>query len=152
MFGFVATAGIAVYELRNSQLYEAAMHRAKHLEVQVGMRGSAHPYGTTGLFGERPPMYIGKEGETLPFLFNTVKHDRGLALIYGAALGAWTYLAVYGLLGLPVPMGLWPSRPAELLRVAALLAGVFVAIYAIRSFRHHDAARQSRPYRKPSGG
>jgi hypothetical protein len=145
LFGLAATTGIAVYELRNSQLYEAAMHRAKHLEEQLGMRGSVEPYGKAGLFGERPPAYVGKNGAALPFFLCTVQHDRGLALIYGAALGAWTYLMIYGLLGLPVPMGLWTPCSADRLRVAALLAGMIVAIRAFRRFKHHDATRQKRP-------
>ena len=42
--GFFTTVGIVVYELRNSQLYEAAIHRAKVLEKRLrGDASSASP-------------------------------------------------------------------------------------------------------------
>lgn len=56
--GLIATLGIAVYELRNSQLYEAAMHRAKYLEAVFGCWPSADhlpPGRYGGVFTERLP-------------------------------------------------------------------------------------------------
>src|SRR5262245_45561319 len=52
VLGFIATLGITIYELRNSQLYEAAMHRAKTLETRLQMKGSSPEDGIAGLFGE----------------------------------------------------------------------------------------------------
>lgn len=58
--GLIATVGIMLYELRNSQLYEAAMHRAKDLERRLGMQSSTANWDEGGLFSERPP-YVSAE-------------------------------------------------------------------------------------------
>ncbi len=81
--GLVATLGILVYELRNTQLHDAAVARAATLEGALGLEGG-------GLFGSRP-----KEGFRLLGVFE-ISHDRGLGLVYAAALGGWTYLVVWG--------------------------------------------------------
>ncbi len=81
--GLVATLGILVYELRNTQLYDASVARAGSLEGALGLEGG-------GLFGGRP-----KEGFRLLGTFE-ISHDRGLGLVYAAALGGWTYLVVWG--------------------------------------------------------
>ena len=81
--GLVATLGILVYELRNTQLYDAAVARAGVLEGALGLEGG-------GLYGGRP-----KEGFRLLGAFE-ISHDRGLGLVYAAALGGWTYLVVWG--------------------------------------------------------
>ena len=67
--GLVATLGVFLYELRNSQLYTAAAGRAAAIEQQLGLSGG-------GLDA----------------------HDRGLPLVYGAALAGWSYLVAWGLL------------------------------------------------------
>ena len=54
LMGFWATLGIAVYELRNSQLYEAATHRAKELEKLLRLDSTTEDATKRGLFGERP--------------------------------------------------------------------------------------------------
>ncbi len=81
--GFVATVGILVYELRNTQLYDAAVARAGVLEGALGLEGG-------GLFGGRP-----KEGFRLFGAFE-ISHDRALGLVYAAALGGWSYLIAWG--------------------------------------------------------
>jgi hypothetical protein len=81
--GLVATLGILIYELRNTQLYDAAVVRAGLLEGALGLEGG-------GLFGGRP-----KGGFRLLGGFE-ISHDRGLGLVYAAALGGWTYLAAWG--------------------------------------------------------
>ena len=68
LLGLVATLGILIYELGNSQVYRELVERATELEQQLGL----------GLLAAR--------------------HDRGLGLVYGAALAGWTYLVVWGLL------------------------------------------------------
>jgi hypothetical protein len=86
--GLLATLGILTYELRNTQLYDYALARAKALESDLGL----------GLYREQPA------GELTVFGFVTAAHDRGLALVYGAAVGGWTYLVAWGALhvaGLP---------------------------------------------------
>jgi hypothetical protein len=81
--GLVATVGILVYELRNTQLYDAAVARAGTLEGALQLAGG-------GLFGARP-----REGFRLLGAFE-ISHDRALGLVYAAALGGWSYLVVWG--------------------------------------------------------
>ena len=81
--GLVATIGILVYELRNTQLHDAALARAGRLEGALGLEGG-------GLFGGRP-----REGFSLVGAFE-ISHDRALGLVYAAALGGWSYLVAWG--------------------------------------------------------
>jgi hypothetical protein len=70
VLGLVATLGVYLYELRNSQLYVAAAARTREIERQLEL--------PDGLVAE---------------------HDSGLlALVYGAALAGWSYLVTWGLL------------------------------------------------------
>ena len=69
VLGLVATVGVYLYELRNSELYRAAAARTHEIEQQLELPG--------GLM---------------------VEHDSGLvALVYGAALAGWSYLVTWGL-------------------------------------------------------
>jgi hypothetical protein len=90
VLGLVATAGVFVYELRNSQISAAFHARAQELERRLGLGSVAGAPG--GLFSERP----GITQRLLGFL--TVSHGHGLALVYAAALGGWGYLVGWGLL------------------------------------------------------
>jgi hypothetical protein len=69
VLGLVATLGIFLYELRNSQLYATAARHAKDLERQLQLSGGGFD-----------------------------AHDRGLSLVYGAALAGWSYIVSWGLL------------------------------------------------------
>ncbi len=69
VLGLVATIGIYLYELGNTQLYAAAAVRARELERRLELSGS--------------------ELDT---------HDRALSLVYGAALAGWSYIVSWGLL------------------------------------------------------
>jgi hypothetical protein len=69
VLGLVATLGIFLYELRNSQLYAVAAARARDLERRLELSG------------------VGLDA-----------HDRGLSLVYGAALAGWSYIVSWGLL------------------------------------------------------
>jgi hypothetical protein len=156
--GFLATLGIAVYELRNSQLYEAATHRAKMLETALGAERTTKHCEEAGLFNERPP-YVDdaywksltpdqrkekKEKKSLPlmsFWSVNVKHDYGLAVIYGAALGGWVYLIADGLLSIPPPGGFWPPAPPGLTRIISALLGLSAFGYSVKSFVYHDKNR-----------
>lgn len=80
--GLTATIGILVYELRNTQLYDYALARAKTLESQLGI----------GLYSDQPG------GEVNLFGVITAAHDRGLALVYSAAVGGWAYVVGWGAL------------------------------------------------------
>ena len=89
--GLVATLGVVVSELRNSQIYDYAIQRAQELEARLGFLSIAHPPGPGGLFGDRP-------GRGLRILGLPVGHERGLALVYCAAFGGWGYLVGWGAL------------------------------------------------------
>jgi hypothetical protein len=90
--GLVATLGIAVYELRNTQLYDYAVYRATVLEGEIGQVSIFNPPQPGGLYRERP-------GHDLRVLgLATAGHERGLALVYAAAIAGWTYLVAWGAL------------------------------------------------------
>jgi hypothetical protein len=153
--GFFTTLGIAVYELRNSQLYESAIHRAKVLERRLKRIRSAEIPNQGGLFNERPPYVEKKYGKNLSyqpkdpkleaqwmrFLFVKVKHDVGLALIYGAVLGGWVYMFVEGVLSIPAPVDYWRPAPPGLIEVIAGVIGFAVFVLATREFICHDKNR-----------
>jgi hypothetical protein len=90
--GLSATVGVVVYELRNTQIYDYAVHRAKSLEQQLGMSSVFDATRPGGLFTERP----GRDVRLLGLL--SVGHDRGLAVVYGAAVGGWSYIVAWGAL------------------------------------------------------
>jgi hypothetical protein len=93
VLGLLATLGIFIYELRNTQLHDALVRRAAELERQLGLRSALGASGPGGLFGELPGRAVRLLG-VLP-----VGQDSGLALVYSTALAGWTYLAAWGALG-----------------------------------------------------
>lgn len=92
LLGLVATLGVFLYELRNSQLHDALVHRAKELEARLGFPSALGAPESGGLFSERPRRTVRLLGLV------SAAHDRGLALVYGAALGGWSYLVGWGAL------------------------------------------------------
>ena len=82
LLGLVATSGVLLYELRNSELYDSIIERAAELEQKLGL----------GLLSERA-----QKRATL-FGMVSARHERGVGLVYGAALAGWTYLFVWGAL------------------------------------------------------
>ena len=92
MLGLVATVGIVIFDLRNTQLLDYAVLRAKSLEEKLGFVSIFEPGRPGGLFTERP-------GRDLRiFGLAGVGHDRGLALVYSAAIGGWCYIVAWGAL------------------------------------------------------
>jgi len=81
--GLAATSGVLAYELRNGELRRQAAARVTALEEK--------------LFADGP--LVGASGRT-PKLFGVVpaSHRLGVGLVYGAALGGWVYLVVWGAL------------------------------------------------------
>jgi hypothetical protein len=90
--GLTATVGIVIYELRNTQLHDYALRRAKELERRLGIGSIIDPNRPAGLYGEEP------SGELTLFGIATAAHDRGLALVYGVAVAGWSYLVAWGAL------------------------------------------------------
>jgi hypothetical protein len=83
--GLAATSGVLAYELRNGELRRRTTDRVNRLETElfpggllVGAAGSGR---TPKLFGLIP-----------------ASHRLGVGLVYGAALGGWVYLVVWGAL------------------------------------------------------
>lgn len=117
LFGFFATLGITLYDQRNSELYNALMHRAKFLEKQFDVRcspgGLKQPL-SGGQFSERP-----RKGRRF---FFEAGHDFALALIYGPLLGAWffpTLLAALRYAGAPTECAQAVSTSTALLAALA---------------------------------
>jgi hypothetical protein len=84
VIGLLFTLGVVMYEIRNSQLHDQAIHRLKHLEKLLGLRPAVLQRGPGGLFEER--------GGRLSILGVSLWHDRALGMIYGATASAWTWL------------------------------------------------------------
>ena len=82
--GLAATSGVLAYELRNGELRRRATERVIQLESVLFTSGP--------LLGE-------VRGRT-PKLFGLIpaSHQLGVGLVYGAALGGWVYLVVWGVL------------------------------------------------------
>jgi hypothetical protein len=78
--GLVATLGVLVYELRNTQIYDYALRRAQELEALLGLVSISRAGGSGGPYTEQPG-----RGQ-----------DHGRALVYGAALAGWSYLVGWG--------------------------------------------------------
>jgi hypothetical protein len=89
LLGLVATLGVFFYELRNMEILEGVVDRARKLEERLGL---ASTIGGAGLFSER----VRRSTRLLGLI--TVIHDRALALVYGAALAGWSYLVAWGAL------------------------------------------------------
>jgi hypothetical protein len=118
VLGLVATLGIFTYELRNTQLYDSMVHRASELERRLGLSSMLGAQEPGGFFSERPAHSVRLLG-----LLPPAAHDRGLALVYSAALAGWTYLAAWGGLG---ALGVPGARSTG--GVVAVVAGVLVLV------------------------
>jgi hypothetical protein len=81
--GLAATSGVLAYELRNGELRRQAAVRVNRLEAELFPNGPlvGAPGRTPKLFGVFP-----------------ASHRLGVGLVYGAALGGWVYLVVWGTL------------------------------------------------------
>jgi|tagenome__1003787_1003787.scaffolds.fasta_scaffold20922645_3 hypothetical protein len=119
--GLVATLGVVIYELRNTQVYDYALYRAQALEAQLQQVSIFDPARPGGLFSERP-------GRDLRlFGLAVAGHDRGLALVYSAAIGGWSYLVAWGALH-----ALGVGEPQKLGGAVGVLAGVAVLVEFLR--------------------
>jgi hypothetical protein len=112
--GLAATVGVVLYEVRNTQLYDYAVHRAQVLESRLGIVSVVDPSRFGGLYSERPARDVRLFGLAL------AGHDRALALVYAAAVGGWAYLLAWGVLH-AASVGN-AQRPAGVIGVVAALA------------------------------
>ena len=109
LLGLVATKGVLVYELRNSQIRAAAGARMVLLEREIFARGP---------IADVPPRKALGIGLT---------HTLAVAMVYGAALGGWVYLVVWGALR---AVDVHDARSAGL--AAGVVAAIFVALLVER--------------------
>jgi hypothetical protein len=157
----VATAGLWVYDTRNSQLHDELISRARRIEYELGI--------ATGQFKGRPgthrwPEWIGPPGwlslpwlspgwrhlpglrllrwlylcwlRLLPWLRQgslTIQHDAATRLIYRAAVGGWIVALIGSFLGwYGAPTAAAPRTPGA---APALTPTVTVTITAMPSPR-----------------
>ena len=108
LLGLVVTAGIAVYEIRNSQIHDNLVNRLRHLERVLDLTPATHdPKAQGGFFSERATRQLYLTPATSDWSdssdFDTgqrrialkVRHDAGLALVYGAVLAAWVAVLIW---------------------------------------------------------
>lgn len=88
--GLLMSLAIIVYEIRNSQIHDRAVHRIKHLERLLGFTPSYAGISSRGMYQERGT------GNRFIGLF-IVQHDRALSVVYGVAVTLWTWLLLTGL-------------------------------------------------------
>jgi hypothetical protein len=107
--GLTATSGVLAYELRNGELRRRATVRVNRLEAELFPNG---------------PL-VGAPGR-VPKLFGVfpASHRLGVGLVYGAALGGWVYLVVWGAL---VALGARSHSQA-----VGVVVGVIVALAIMR--------------------
>ena len=92
VLGLLATLGIFVYELRNTQISGTLIRRAAELERRLQLPSALGTQQSGGLYTERPGISV----QLLGFL--PVSHGLGLALVYSAAIAGWSYLVAWGAL------------------------------------------------------
>lgn len=91
LLGLVSTVGILIYELRNTETLAAALYHARDVARLLGLRGPDGRNDPGGVI--RPSGHPHRLFGTM-----TVGQDQALGLVYGAALGGWSYLLVWGVL------------------------------------------------------
>jgi hypothetical protein len=137
VLGFLASLGIVLYDQRNSELYNALIHRAKYLERRCKLPSS--PGGLRvpapreedgwakagGQYSERPRRHR-------RLLLIAASHDLALALIYGPLLGAWFFPAIYSSLRLV-------NCPEPIAKLAAAIAAITAISWAIWRLIRLDA-------------
>ncbi|MEP6812320.1 MAG: hypothetical protein ABI990_04970 [Actinomycetota bacterium] len=120
LLGLSATLGILFYELRNTQLSDYATQRAKAVERELGLVSAFGASGTGGLYTERPDRSVHVLGVELG-------HDRGLSLVYGAALAGWSYLVSWGAM-----RALDVARPRAIGGIIGVCVGLVVVAALLR--------------------
>jgi hypothetical protein len=117
--------GITVYELRNSQLYNAAHQRANELADQLGLPPRRRPGRSQRLFSVLP-----------------IWHDLALAIIYSSTLGGWALAIAYAGLHLARCEQVWGYDKGA---VSAGIAIAVAALFAAEMLRLDHTASGNRP-------
>jgi len=133
--GFVATLGVTFYDQRNSALYNALIARARYLETELELPVRPKERERLGLVGgqfkERPAR------DRYLFRYIELGHDSGLALIYGAVLGAWFYPLTSTFLGLA-------RIPPEVRHGVSLILAAIMVVLFIRELLRLDGTSSIR--------
>jgi hypothetical protein len=155
LFGFMVTLGVVLYDLRNSQLYNALVHRAKILEGVLGCVGSGaetmtrppsakkkppdarprikdpHPVRD---FADQGGLQTQRAGRYGTFLRFEISHGSGLSMIYSALLSSWVFpfLKATLLLGVKLSRAAF-GPPPDVPEVSWIISGV-AAVGAITMF------------------
>jgi len=137
LLGLCATLGILFYELRNTQLSDYATQRAKAVERELGLVSAFGAAGPGGLYSERPDRSVHVLGVELG-------HDRGLSLVYGAALAGWAYLVSWGAL-----RALDVARPRAIGGIIGVCVG-FVVVAALLRVTVREGERAAATPRQPA--
>ena len=137
LLGFFSVFGIAIYDQRNSQIYDAALNRAARLERMLHMPGFSRGMSVGGLYSERPA------GRQRKLFGIKVWHDRALAFVYGTALGGWFYIIVYSFLSMVSAFFHWPeflllNQHVDVVYIASLLIAIAVTCAFIWKFHKLD--------------
>jgi hypothetical protein len=132
--GFFVTLGITFYDQRNSELYNALIHRAKYLESKFKLpRSPKMPTEgiSGGQFNERP----GRDRRLFGLKLFEMGHDTALALVYGPVLGAWFFPLLLSALNLA---GASSRTSFGLACVAGVIAGGAFTVELIRQDKADD--------------
>jgi hypothetical protein len=79
LIGLASTAGLWIYDVRNSELYNELISRARKIEEELGLH--------TGAFLGRPEPKR-----------SWIRHGMATGLIYGAAIAAWAGALLFALI------------------------------------------------------
>jgi hypothetical protein len=147
LLGLVATVGVLLYDLRNTQIYVYALRRAGALETRLGLASPVGDSASGGLYGGQPESSLRPVGS----------HDHGLALVYGAALAGWTYLVVWGGLraldvgharqaGAAIGCGAGLLVVLELVRIASAPGKQTAPAHVLWSMEPKEEQKRARPW------
>ena len=92
ILGLLSTFGVLMYELRNTQIFNATVSHARALERLLGLGAGDEHTGPADLLVQDPPSY------TRTFGLASLGQERAVAIVYGAALAGWSYLVAWGAL------------------------------------------------------
>jgi hypothetical protein len=116
--GLLVIIGIIVYEIRNTQLYDALWLRAICLEADMGFRPIDEAYQYGGSFLGQPH----DRRTIIPRPRWTIRlgHTLAIALVYGASVGVWVWVIVSGAFAKSsIQPRLWPWVIGALAGIAA---------------------------------
>jgi hypothetical protein len=129
LLGFIVTLGITFYDQRNSQLYNAALIRAKNLERDMKFI-SPWEKGFGGIFYLRPDY----RDHPRKFFGIIMWHDRALAMVYASALGAWLFIIINSIL----KHILWLFNVDMESEIFSLLLSILLAIVIYKKLKSEE--------------